>query len=98
EANMKACGAFLTVEFMRQGQSPEQACLSTLERVVSMTEARLLDDRGRPRFGLSYYALAKDGRVGAASLYQGGQYAVADGDGARLLDFAYLYPRSERPA
>ncbi|HEX6925205.1 MAG TPA: N(4)-(beta-N-acetylglucosaminyl)-L-asparaginase [Longimicrobiaceae bacterium] len=97
EANIKVCGAFLTVEFMRQGASPEEACLRTLERVVQMTERRLLDDRGRPRFGLSYYAIAKDGRVGGASLYEGGQYAVADASGARLVDFAYLYSRSERP-
>ena len=82
---------------MRQGMSPEDACLKTLERVVSMTEARLLDGRGRPRFGLSYYAVAKDGRTGGASLYEGGQYAVADAGGARLVDFAYLFRSAERP-
>ena len=98
EANIKVCGAFLTVEHMRQGMSPEEACLKTLERVVSMTEARLLDGRARPRFSLSYYAVAKDGRTGGASLYEGGQYAVADADGARLVDFAYLFRGAERPA
>ena len=97
EANIKACGAFLTVEFMRQGLSPEDACLRTLERVVQMTERRLLDDRGRPRFGLNYYAVAKDGRTGGAGLYEGSQYAVADAAGARLETCAYLYPASERP-
>src|SRR5688572_19363704 len=44
EANIKVCGAFLTVEFMRQGMTPQQACLATLERAVAMTERRLLDD------------------------------------------------------
>lgn len=97
EANIKACGAFLTVEFMRQGLTPEEACLRTLERVVHMTERRLLDDRGRPRFGLNYYAVTKDGRTGGASLYEGAQYAVADGAGARLENCAYLYPASQRP-
>ena len=97
EANVKACGAFLTVEFMRQGLSPEDACVRTLERVVQMTERRLLDDRGRPRFGLSYYAVAKDGRTGGATMYEGGQYAMADASGARLVDAAYLFPRSEMP-
>jgi N4-(beta-N-acetylglucosaminyl)-L-asparaginase len=97
EANIKACGAFLTVEFMRQGLSPEQACLRTLERVVQMTERRLLDDRGRPRFGLSYYAVTKDGRTGAATMYEGGSYAVADASGARLEECAYLFPGSARP-
>ena len=97
EANIKACGAFLTVELMRQGLSPREACLRTLERVVQMTERRLLNERGRPRFGLTYYALRKDGRSGAASLYEGAQYAVADAAGARLEDCAFLYPSSERP-
>ena len=98
EANIKSCGAFLTVEHMRQGMSPEQACLKTLERVVEMTEPRLLGPRRRPRFNLNFYALAKDGRVGGASLYSGARYAVADARGARLVDSAYLFDRSEDPA
>ncbi|MGH9260447.1 MAG: N(4)-(beta-N-acetylglucosaminyl)-L-asparaginase, partial [Acidimicrobiales bacterium] len=55
EANIKACGGFLTVEFMRRGMKPTDACLETLKRVVRMTEQRLLAPDGRPRFGLTYY-------------------------------------------
>jgi N4-(beta-N-acetylglucosaminyl)-L-asparaginase len=97
EANIKGCGAFLTVEGMRQGQSPEQACLRALERIVAMTEARLLDDKGRPRFDLNMYALGKDGRYGSASLYEGGSFAVADDQGARVEQGAFLFKRSEFP-
>jgi N4-(beta-N-acetylglucosaminyl)-L-asparaginase len=97
EANIKVCGGFLTVEFMRQGLTPEQAALKTLERVVEMTEARLLDDRKRPRFDLNVYALAKDGRYGSASLYEGGTFAVADAQGARVEKAAFLFRRSEFP-
>ena len=97
EANIKVCGAFLTVEHMRRGMSPEQACLATLERVVAMTEPRLLGERGRPRFNLNFYALHKDGRTGGAGIYSGSQYAVADERGARLADCASLYPRAEMP-
>jgi N4-(beta-N-acetylglucosaminyl)-L-asparaginase len=97
EANIKACGAFLTVEHMRQGMSPEQACLKTLERVVAMTERRLLNDRGRPRFDLNYYAVSKDGTVGGAALYAGAQYAMADARGARLVNSAYLFRQEEKP-
>lgn len=97
EANIKACGAFLTVEGMRRGLAPQQACLATLERVVATTEQRLLDDRGRPRFDLNYYAIAKDGSYGAASIYSGGQFAVADAKGARLESSAFLLKREERP-
>lgn len=97
EANIKACGAFLTVEGMRRGLAPQQACLATLERVVAMTERRLLDDRGRPRFDLNYYAIAKDGSYGAACIYAGGRFAVADAKGARLESSAFLFKREERP-
>src|SRR5215207_1989911 len=52
EANIKVCGAFLAVEFMRQGVAPEEALLKVVERVVAMTEPRLLDEGGRPYFDL----------------------------------------------
>jgi len=97
EANIKVCGAFLIVEFMRQGLTPEQACLRTIDRVVAMTEPRLLDRNGRPLFDLEFYALAKDGRFGAASAYEGGRFAVADANGARLVPMAFKFSRSERP-
>jgi N4-(beta-N-acetylglucosaminyl)-L-asparaginase len=48
EANIKVCGAFLAVEFMRQGMSPEQALIKVIERVIAMTVSRLLNVRGRP--------------------------------------------------
>jgi N4-(beta-N-acetylglucosaminyl)-L-asparaginase len=71
ESNIKVCGAFLAVEFMRQGMAPEQAIIKVMERVLAMTEKRLLDSRGRPYFDLQFYALAKDGRFAAATAYEG---------------------------
>ena len=97
EANIKSCGAFLTVEFMRQGKSPEQAVVMTLERVVATTERRLLDDRGRPRFNLNFYAVSKDGRYAGGALYEGAKFAVADAKGARVENSAFLFKESERP-
>lgn len=106
EANIKVCGAFLTVEFMRMGHSPQEACLQTLARVVEMTEDRLLDSNGRPLFGLSFYALSKDGAFGGASLYEPSEegkadnhdrFAVANADGARLEPLAHRYTYAERP-
>ncbi len=97
EANIKACGAFLAVELMRNGMTPEAALMKVMERVIALTENRLLDERGRPRFDLQYYAIAKDGRHAGACAYQGSQYAVADAGGARLVDCAYLFKASERP-
>ena len=96
EANIKVCGAFLIVEFMRQGLSPEQACLRCIDRVIAMTEPRLLAN-GRPLFDLEFYALAKDGRFGGASAYEGAQMAVADASGARLVPIAHKFTRAQRP-
>ena len=96
EANIKVCGAFLIVEFMRQGLSPEQACLRCVDRVIAMTEPRLLDD-GRPLFDLEFYAVAKDGRFGGASAYEGAKMAVADASGARLMPIAFKFAKGQRP-
>jgi N4-(beta-N-acetylglucosaminyl)-L-asparaginase len=96
EANIKVCGAFLIVEFMRQGLSPDEACMKTIDRVIAMTEPRLLD-KGRPLFDLQFFALAKDGRFGSASAYEGDHFAVADASGARILPMPFRFTRSERP-
>ncbi|MGQ0538694.1 MAG: N(4)-(beta-N-acetylglucosaminyl)-L-asparaginase [Gemmatimonadaceae bacterium] len=97
EANIKVCGAFLAVELMRQGRSPEEALLQVIQRVIEKTEKRLLDDRGRPHFDLEFYALTKAGRYAGASCYEGGRFAVCDEKGARHEDCAYLFKRAERP-
>jgi N4-(beta-N-acetylglucosaminyl)-L-asparaginase len=92
EANIKACGGFLTVEHMRRAMKPTDACLETLKRVVHLSEARLLLPDGRPTFDLTYYAVNKRGEFGAASLYPG-RYAAHDGTEAKIRDTASLYER-----
>jgi N4-(beta-N-acetylglucosaminyl)-L-asparaginase len=97
EANIKVCGAFLAVEFMRQGMTPAAALMKVMERVIAMTEKRLLDDRGRPYFDLNFYAINKRGDWAGACAYEGSSYAVADATGARLVESAYLFKAIERP-
>src|ERR1700687_2376968 len=83
EANIKVCGAFLTVEFMRQGLSPEAALMKTMERVIAMTESRLLVN-GNPPFQLQFYAVNKKGEYAGACAYEGSSFAVADAKGPRV--------------
>jgi N4-(beta-N-acetylglucosaminyl)-L-asparaginase len=91
EANVMACGGFLTVEGMRRGLKPTDACVETLKRVVRLTPPRLLK-QGRPSFNLSFYAVNKQGDFGSASLYPA-RYAAHDGKSGALRDTAYLYER-----
>ena len=97
EANIKVCGAFLAVEFMRQGMSPEAALMKVMERVIAMTEKRLLDEQGRPYFDLSFYAVNKKGEYAGATAFEGGDFAVCDANGARVEKAAFLFKgRSSR--
>ncbi|MFQ6083762.1 MAG: N(4)-(beta-N-acetylglucosaminyl)-L-asparaginase [Candidatus Aminicenantia bacterium] len=96
EANLLNCGSFTVVEFMRDGYSPEEACLKTLERIAntSKRQPHLLDKNGRPKFGLSFYALNKKGQYGGASMWSGYKLAVHDGKENKLVDCAYLYKKN----
>jgi N4-(beta-N-acetylglucosaminyl)-L-asparaginase len=92
ESNIMVCGGFLTVEQMRRGMKPTDACLGTLKRVFAQTPPRLLLPDGRPKFDLKFYAVNKRGEFGAASMYPS-QYAAHDGREAALHDAASLFQR-----
>ncbi|MBW4697276.1 MAG: N(4)-(beta-N-acetylglucosaminyl)-L-asparaginase [Aphanocapsa lilacina HA4352-LM1] len=95
EECIKINGAHTIVEGMRRGLSPTDACLEALKRVAAHYSG---DRRKLAQFNLHFYALAKSGAHGAASLWgtygskpKRSRYAVSDGDGSRLLDSAYLF-------
>ncbi len=91
EANLKTCASFMAVEFMRQGLSPEEAAIRVMKRIIeNTTEPYLLDENGRPKFNLNFYALNKKGEYAGVCLYKGGNYAVHDGTENRLRESAYL--------
>ncbi len=85
------------VEHMRGGRPPQQALLETLERVAHLTrDPRLLRADGKPNFNLRLYAVDKAGRYASAAIWGGGRFAVADHNGARLEEQAYLYDHGRR--
>ncbi|HEU4570544.1 MAG TPA: N(4)-(beta-N-acetylglucosaminyl)-L-asparaginase [Gemmatimonadales bacterium] len=92
EMNIMACGGFLTVDHMRRGMKPTDACLETLRRVLALTPPRLLAPDGSPRYQLNYYAVNKRGEYGSAAFYQS-RFAVHDGREAAFKDCATLYQR-----
>lgn len=97
EANLLACSSVNIVEFMRDGKSPEQACLMACERIARLTKMkRLLDDDGRPNFDVKFYAINKRGEYGCATIWSGAKFAVNTGDKeSRLVNAAYLFKRKQ---
>ena len=97
EAVIKICGAHTVVEAMRQGMSPVDACRFALRRIVdTTTEPRLRRSDGRPNFDVKFYALAADGRFGAASLWSGAAFAVHAAGHNRIENCAYIFKRPNK--
>ncbi len=95
EANLLACSCVLIVEYMGQGKSPEEACLMACKRIARQTKMkRLLDDQGRPKFDVTFYAINRKAQFGGASIWSGARFAVNTGEkDSRLVDAAYLFKR-----
>ena len=95
EANLENLASFLIVERMREGDTPEAACLYACQRIADHTRVgHLLDDNGRPNFNVQFYALNAQGEVGGAEIWGGkGKFAAANADGGFLVDLAALYTR-----
>ncbi len=92
EANLQNISSFFIVERMRDGVSPEEACLEACARIAERTRlSRLLDEEGDPNFNVRFYALNVEGEVGSAELRrQNAQMAVHDATGMHWVDVAYL--------
>jgi N4-(beta-N-acetylglucosaminyl)-L-asparaginase len=95
ESVIQIAGGHTVVEFMRDGKSPEAACLAALERLVRATRVPyLLDDKGRPAFDVKFYAVNKNGETGSAAIWSGAQHAVCRaGAEPELRECAFLYKR-----
>jgi N4-(beta-N-acetylglucosaminyl)-L-asparaginase len=92
EANLQCCGAYHTVMRMAAGRTPTEACLDTLKYIADRTKApRLLDDKGRPNFNVTLYALRADGAYGSAAMHAGYEFVVMDDKGPRREKCAALF-------
>ena len=88
EANLYGLCSFLIVEEMRRGAHPKDAAMTALSRVKENTvEKRLLNSRGLPAFGLSFYVVNKAGVHAGVSMYTSARssYAVCDENGPQSL-------------
>lgn len=95
EANLVTCGSHTVVEFLRQGKSPEEACLLALKRIDEKTHKvpRHRDEKGRPKFNVAFYCIDASGRTASAAIWSGAKYVVADKDGVTTREAAWLYKK-----
>jgi len=102
EAAIHSGGSWLVVERMRAGDTPEEACLYALRRVAEQVQRQKAwqpglwnEDRKRPSFNLSFYAVRKDGLYGSARMLGkpgNPTFAVCDAQGARKEAGAIAFP------
>ncbi|HRI43524.1 MAG TPA: N(4)-(beta-N-acetylglucosaminyl)-L-asparaginase [Fimbriimonadaceae bacterium] len=93
EANLYNLCSFLVVEELRRGKHPKDAGFEALRRVAANTrEKRLLDDRGRPAFGLSFYVLDAKGRYAGVNMSGRAMFSVCDENGPRRESCESLFP------
>lgn len=93
ESNLYALSAAFIIERMRAGRAPKDAAVEALRRVDALTtDKRLRNRRGTPRFGLTFYVLAKSGTVAAVAFYAGAKCVVRDEDGTRTVIADALFP------
>ena len=91
EANLYNLSSFLVVEEMRRGAHPKDACITTLRRIAKNTvEKRLLNSKGQPNFGLSFYCLNAKGEYAGVAMYES-TYAVCTEKGPQTLKADALF-------
>ena len=78
ELVMKTLGAFLIVELMRQGYSPQAACEEAAQRIIKKQNYR--------EFQVGFLALGKNGEHGAYSLQKGFNYTIYQKEKNEIID------------
>jgi len=78
---MRYCASFQIVELMRQGRSPEEACVEVIKRIARK------DPRGLD-LSINFVALNKDGEFGAAGTGKGFAFSVATKSFSRVQQSA----------
>ncbi len=92
EANLYGLSSFLIVDLLRRGMKPKDAGMEALRRIKANTvEKRLLNARGLPNFGVSFYILNAAGEYAGVSMYES-KFAMCDANGPQTLPTEALLP------
>ncbi|WP_421870860.1 isoaspartyl peptidase/L-asparaginase family protein [Marinoscillum sp.] len=85
EAVIRTAGSAMVVELMRQGKSPEEACVEVTNRIYQLYKKR--DDLDYLQVG--FIALNKQGEYAGYSLKEGFNYAIHHPEKQELVDARY---------
>ena len=92
EANLYNLSSYQIVQNMKQGMHPKDAMVDACRRIQKNTvEKRLLNSRGLPNFGMSFYGLDSKGRYAGVAFYTGGSYAICTSGGAQTFQMETLF-------
>ena len=85
EEVIRIAGSFLVVELMRQGMSPEKACIEAVQRIIKRSPAKA------KQIQVGFLALNKKGEHGAYALQKGFSYAYTDQQNNKMTDCKSVY-------
>ena len=83
ELVMKTLGAFLIVELMRNGKTPQQACKEAIKRIADK-------QKDYKKFQVGYIAINKSGEIGTFSINKGFDYALYQDGKNELIESGYF--------
>jgi len=82
EAVIRACGSHMVVMLMKQNYTPQEACEETIKHIIKI-------NKGVDNLQVGLLALSRNGKVGAASIHPGFNYALNnDFSNSGLIDSA----------
>jgi len=97
EANLQNLCCAMGVELMRHGASPKESGMEVLRRVAHKTsEDHLLDEKGRPNFGLNFYLMNNKGEHAGVAMWGPAEFSVSDKKGTRREKCSSLYTRERQ--
>lgn len=85
EEVIRICGTHLVVEYMRQGNTPEEACRKAIERIIKRDPAKA------KTLQVGFLALNKNGEYGAYSILKGFVFSVKSGTEERIIPSKYFF-------
>ena len=77
EEVVKTCGSHTVVEWMRQGNSPEDACKEAVRRVIK---------NSGDKYDVAFLAINKNGEHGGFSVKKGFTYCVTTKEGTKVIN------------